>query len=141
MDFRLFKHFYQFVPIFYPKQNFIYQDQHYCICHLLRELLDQLPILNTIEYLAKSRVFENIWNFQKNKHICEISQNIPKKSKKWYNSKAIKIFEIMVAACSIVIKSFAKMSWHFFSTFFPENKFFYTFLFYFFMFIVWLNRL
>ena len=34
--------------------------------------------LNTIELPGKSMVFENIWNFLENKHLCEISLKIPK---------------------------------------------------------------
>ena len=65
-------------------------------CSLLRELLFKLPIGHIDAYMAvildyhcmadKSRYFENISNFLKNGHYCEVSQIISYKSIKCYNS-------------------------------------------------------
>ena len=87
--------------------------------------------LNTIELLAKSKVFENIWNFLKNRHLCKISQKIHKnQAKKCLDSKKLRHFEILIAACQATIKRFTKKSWIIFTKFFPINDFIYTFLFF-----------
>ena len=76
-------HFYEFVVIFLyaAKLRFLGGNNLGQICHLMRELLDQLPtgqidlylpfILEYHKSLAKSRIFLNVSNFLKNRPFCE----------------------------------------------------------------------
>ena len=64
----------------------------------------QLP-LNSVELPEKSMAFKNIGNFLRNRHLCEISLRIPKQSKKYYNSRTIKNFKILIESWNSPKKS------------------------------------
>ena len=96
--------------------------------------------LKTIEWLAKPRLFDNIWNFIRNRYSSEISLIIHKKSNKCHNSKTITNYKILIALCSTAIKSSTKKKRvnNFFSNF-SRKVFFFT-LFCFFLQILFVLR-
>ena len=80
--------------------------------------------LNTIEWLAKSRICENIWNFHGNRHFCEIHKTFLRNQK-----------SAIIQKLSRILKFCKKKTDNFFIHFFPENYFFLHFSAYFIVFI------
>ena len=79
--------------------------------------------LNTNERFAKSSVFESIWNFLKDRYICEIwPQKTPKK--KFHNSKTRKKKVWNPDHCMSEHSTKQKIGDVFFCKYFLENTFF-----------------
>ena len=99
-------------------------------CHLLRKLLN---------WLSKSMAFENIWNFLKNRHFCDISLKVHKKIKKVPLLKNYQ--EFWNCDCFMSDRN-QKERILYFPQFFPVSDFFYTSVFFLniFTFTVWLIR-
>ena len=95
--------------------------------------------LNTIERVAISRVFENIWNCLKNRDFCEILLKNQKGD--IYNKKNIKNIEILITACQPALDSFFLKELIVCFQIFPGKLFFlHFFIILFFTCTVWLNR-